>query len=97
MKFYFFVLFFISFITAHGQKNYADSLEAFQKNYVATHEVVKGKDRSRIHFFAIDKNYCVVASFEKKQDGSWFQMQTSGPIKKLYRVYGVLHFIINNT
>ena len=91
----FFVLSF--FANARAQSNYQDSLKTYISNYIATHEVVKGEDRSRLQFFEVDPAYRVMALFEKKENGQWFEMQTSGPMKKLYRVYGVVHFVINKT
>jgi uncharacterized protein (DUF1684 family) len=91
----FFVLSF--FANARAQSNYQDSLKTYISNYIATHEVVRGEDRSRLQFFEVDPAYRVMALFEKKENGQWFEMQTSGPMKKLYRVYGVVHFVINKT
>lgn len=59
--------------------------------------MVKGKDKKNIHFFDVDEKYRVIASFEKKENMPWFQMATLGPIKKQYRVYGIIHFKIKNT
>jgi uncharacterized protein (DUF1684 family) len=94
-----FSLFFVLFVfaNARAQSNYQDSLKTYISNYIATHEVVKGEDRSRLQFFEVDPAYRVMALFEKKENGQWFEMQTSGPMKKLYRVYGVVHFVINKT
>ena len=50
MKFLFLLLNIIS-ITAVAQKSYNDSLSNYQKEYVQTHEVVKGADKTAIHFF----------------------------------------------
>lgn len=91
------ILAFFFFVTAKAQSNYKDSLKAYINNYIATHEVVKNEDRSLLQFFEIDPAYRVIASFEKKENGQWFEMQTSGPMKKLFRIYGVVHFAINNT
>ncbi|MGN6162946.1 MAG: DUF1684 domain-containing protein [Flavisolibacter sp.] len=91
------ILAFLVFINAKAQSNYKDSLKAYINNYVATHEVVKGEDRLRLQFFKVDPAYCIVASFEKKDNGQWFEMQTSGLMKQLYRIYGVVRFSINNT
>lgn len=60
-----------------GTGAYNDSLEAFQKNYINTHEVVKGEDRKYLHFFAPDESYKVLASFEKINDVQGFSMPTS--------------------
>ncbi|CAN5491324.1 hypothetical protein BH11BAC5_BH11BAC5_54920 [soil metagenome] len=56
---------------------YNDSLQAFQKNYINTHEVVKGEDRKYLHFFAPDETYKVLATFEKINDVQGFSMPTS--------------------
>ena len=87
----------IAALTGFSQGNYVDSLKAFQKDYVQNHEVVKGKDRQQLQFFEIDSAYHVIATIEKKENSPWFQMPTSGPIKKLHRMYGVAHFAINGT
>jgi uncharacterized protein (DUF1684 family) len=78
-------------------QTYKDSLNAYFKNYVDKHEVVKGEDRKQLHFFAPDENFRVVAKFEKSDGNQWFQMPTSGRIKKTFRVYGSLSFIIHDT
>ncbi|MGZ3839508.1 MAG: DUF1684 domain-containing protein [Flavisolibacter sp.] len=95
MKSLFLPCFLLTTLAGLSQNNYTDSLKAFQKEYVETHEVVKGADRQGIHFFTIDPLYRIRAGFERKK-GGWFEMQTSGPLKKLYRTYGVLHFTFNH-
>ena len=91
-------LFIVLLIAAKSfsQKTYLDSLQEFQKEYIQKHEVVKGSDRKRLSFFPLDSTYRVRANFEKKENSPWFQMATSGPIKKLYRVYGLVHFTLND-
>jgi uncharacterized protein len=79
------------------QKNYTDSLKNYQEKYVKEHEVVKGKDKEAIRFFNIDKKYQVAATFKKVYELDWFQMETSGKNKQTYRVYGLLHFKLNDT
>ena len=78
-------------VSAQG-KTYRDSLIAYQKNYVATHEVVGKADRKFIHFFPINESYRVHASFEKINDSVGFDMPTSSGIKKKHYKYGHLTF-----
>jgi uncharacterized protein len=82
---------------APAQSAYKDSVQQYVKDYIEKHEVVKGGDRKKLQFFPVDPAYRVVARFEKKDNSSWFLMPASGPIKKLYRVYGVIHFTVNDT
>ena len=86
-----FSLLFISFL-AGAQSTYRDSMEAFIKNYVETHEVITGKDRQHLKFYPIDEAYRVTARFESITNGKWFQMETSGNTKQTYREFGRLHF-----
>lgn len=91
---------FVLFLTAPctGQDDtYADSLLAFRQRYVNGHEVVKENDRLNLQFFPVDKRYCVPVRFEKIYEAPWFSMETTGKIKKVFRVYGILHFIIHDT
>lgn len=80
----------------YGQ-GYKDSLQKFQAEYVQKHEVVTGPDKDYLSFFPVTEKYNVTAQFEKVPDSKWFSMETSGAIKKTFRVYGVLHFTINDT
>jgi uncharacterized protein (DUF1684 family) len=89
------VLFFS--ITCSAQKTYKDSIEAFIKKYIDTHEVVTGVDRKNLKFYPINENYRVVAKFEKVKNGSWFSMETSGTAKQVFRVYGIIRFTIHDT
>ena len=76
---------------------YADSLLRFRENYIEEHEVIRDNDRSLLRFFPVDKRYCVPARLEKIEEAPWFLMETSGTKKKTYRVYGILHFKLNDT
>lgn len=78
-------------------QSYIDSMEVYQKNYVQKHEVVEGDDKNLMQFFPVNPKYRVYARFEKTENGNWFQIPTSGKLKKIYRVYGVLKFQINDT
>ena len=75
---------------------YSDSINAYQKNYINTHEVVKGKDRKYVHFFAPDETYKVLANFEKIDDKQSFSMPTSTKKMQQYFKYGRITFKINN-
>lgn len=80
-----------------SQRSYHDSIKSYVDTYIKTHEVVTGDDKKFLHFFPIDEQYRVVANFEKPGDGKWFSMETSGRLKKMYRVYGKLSFTIHDT
>jgi len=98
MKKNFFLSWFIlSTVICFAQSSYKDSINAYIKNYINTHEVVKGEDRKELRFFKVDEKYRVPAGFEKAQTNQWFEMPTSGKIKKVFRVYGILRFRINDT
>ncbi len=83
--------------SSYAQQNYIAETKAFQKNYIDTHEVVKGKDKKYFRFFAIDINYRVDAVFEKITDTIGFTMKTSGNGKDYYFKYGKISFSINGT
>jgi uncharacterized protein (DUF1684 family) len=92
------VIFFLAYCQlCFGQKTYKDSLNQYIKDYVANHEVVKGKDKSFFSFYPVSEKYRVKARFEPVKNGQWFSMQTSTTEKQVYRVYGILHFTINDT
>ncbi len=85
---------------ASGQKkSYVDSLRSFQKKYVSSHEVVKGKDRKAISFYPVNSSFEVVCNFEKSNDTSIIAMKTSGtsiPVKDFKR-YGSIYFKIHDS
>ena len=76
---------------------YTDSIIAYQKNYINTHEVVKGEDRKHLHFFAPDSKYKVLAAFEKINDVQGFQMPTSANQMQQYFKYGKISFKIKDS
>lgn len=78
-------------------KNYNDSILAYQQNYVDTHEVVGKDDRKYIGFFPIDENYCVVAIFKRIIDHKGFDINTSSGMRKKYFQYGLLTFKLKDT
>jgi uncharacterized protein len=77
---------------ASAQTSYKDSLSAFQKNYVQTHEVVTGEDKKAMQFYPVDKRYQVVAKFSEPADSKWISFPTSGTLTKVFKVYGILDF-----
>lgn len=102
MKIFGTTLIFTFFIlTGFAQKNtaYQDFLKAYQKNYVAMHEVVKGKNRKLFRFYTPDETYKVSCRFEASTDTTVIIMKTSGtkiPQKDFIR-YGKLFFTIHDT
>ena len=75
------------------EKPYQDSLQSFRTKYINEHEVIQGKDREFLRFYPIERKYAIMTRMEKIDEAPWFQMETSGTQKKLYRVYGILHFV----
>lgn len=90
---------FFLFTTFYGRSQdvYKDSLDSYISQYIKNHEVVTGDDKQFFRFFAVNEKYKVTARFEKPGDSKWFNMETSGAIKKTFRIYGILHFAINDT
>ena len=78
-------------------KSYSDSIQQYIDEYVKTHGVVKEKDKKYIQFYPVNKKFRIECRFERKENSPWFQMQTSGPIKKTYRIYGKISFTVNDT
>ena len=93
--FVFVSLLFVSF--SFAQKSYKDSIETYLKKYVKEHEVVTGKDKELMSFFPVNEKYKITCKFERTPNSQWFRMESSGQIKKNYRTYGVIHFILNDT
>ena len=84
---------------AQKSKTYTDSIKAFQKNYITSHEVVKIADRKFFRFYTAGKTYAVQCTFEKSTDTTVVVMKTSGkkiPQKDFIR-YGKLLFTIHDT
>jgi len=91
-------LLFIIFIslTSFAQKDpYVESIKAYQKNYVDSHEVVKKKNKKYFHFFPVSSQYNINCSFEKITDTIGFTMKTSANTLKHYFKYGKLHFNVS--
>lgn len=93
-----FILFIFLFQNTVAQNGkYEDSISAYQKNYVETHEVVGKDDRQFIRFYDVDEDYQVSATFERIADKVGFDMNTSSGKKKLYYKYGRVTFKIKDT
>jgi len=97
MKFGFATILILSTVAAWSQSSYLDSLNQYQKEYVEKHEVVTGDDKQFFRFYPVDEKYRVTADFKKAGNSKWFSMETSGSIKKVFRIYGVINFTINDT
>lgn len=96
------IFLFIAFTTIPAfvfaqNKSYKDSIEAHFKKYVKEHEVVTGKDKELMSFFPVNEKYLINCRFERTVNSPWFRMESSGQIKRNYRVYGIIHFTINDT
>ena len=93
------VLFWMQISFAQKSDAYTDSIKKYQKNYITTHEVVKGANRKYFRFYAANKNYKLNCSFIKSTDTGLVIMKTSGktiPEKDFIR-YGKLVFTIHDT
>ena len=88
---------FFTSISFAQSKSYKDSVESYLKKYLKEHEVVSGKDKEFMSFFPVNEKYRMTCKFERTINSAWFRMESSGPIKKNYRVYGIIHFTINDT
>jgi uncharacterized protein len=97
--FLFTAIFCLQISFAQKSKTYSDTIKAFQKTYVTTHEVVKAADRKFFRFYTADKTFAVQCTFEKSTDTTVVVMKTSGkkiPQKDFIR-YGKLIFTIHDT
>jgi uncharacterized protein (DUF1684 family) len=83
--------------TAQKPVTYTDSLHAFQNDYIDNHEVVKGKDKSYLHFFVIDSSYRVLCGFEKIDDKKGLMMISNSKVESRYFIYGKISFRIHDT
>ena len=91
-------VFLFSLVNSYAQeKGYKDSIQSYIKEYIKTHEVVKGKDTKFLDFYPVDQKFRVFGKFEITKNSPWFKMESSGAIKNLFRVYGTVRFSINDT
>ncbi len=100
-KFLLFILFFLLGKNAISQNNnsYNSLVKKFQKNYVQTHEVVKGKNRKKICFFPVSEKFKLHCIFIKSLDTNTISIKTSGKAitQKNFIRYGTAIFTINDT
>lgn len=96
-NFLFIISIFLCTVVFAQQDAYVKGIKAYQKNYVATHEVVTGKDKKYFRFFPVNQKYNVHCIFEKITDSVGFIMNTSAKTEKHYFKYGRLDFIIDDT
>ena len=89
------VTFISCFAAAQKKDVYTESIKAYQKMYVDSHEVVKGRDIKHFRFFPINNNYNVSAYFERIYDTVGFTMNTSAGTQKYFYKYGRLDFMID--
>jgi uncharacterized protein len=94
-------LFLLGIIGCHSilqaQETYTDSLNDYQSRYVKKHDVVRGDEKKFMHFFPVSEQYRVTARFERIDEAPWFKIETSGKDRQVYRVYGIVHFKLNDT
>ena len=91
-------LFAFSWLFCVAQRNdYRDSIQRYIHHYIEHHDVVTGDDKKYLRFFVPDSSYNIKAKFKKINDGAWFSLETSGPIKKTFRVYGIAEFSVHDT
>ncbi len=92
-----FILLFLGQALSAQPSHYLDSVTAFRNQYITTHGVIKEKDRAGLQFFPIDTLFLTATRVERIFDAPWFAMETSGKVKKTYRIYAILHFKIQGT
>ena len=85
------------FSLAQQKDKYAESISAYQKNYISTHGVVKGNDRKYFRFFPVNADYNINCAFEKITDTADITMKTSDGKTKHYFKYGRVNFTIAGT
>lgn len=101
MKLLQFILFIFCCFSLHAQtgNDFVSTIKKHQRNYVATHEVVKSSNRKYFRFYAADERFRVPCRFERSTDTSVVIMKTSGktiPEKSFVR-YGKIYFTIHDT
>lgn len=92
-----FFLFWVPQLLSAQGNSYTDSMATHREEYISKHGVIKGKDRNSLRFYPISGTYRIVARFERVHTFGWFDMETSGTVKKKHRVYGILHFTLHDT
>lgn len=82
-------------LPAQKKNDYTRGIKSYQKDYVANHEVVTGKDKKYFRFFPVDDKFNVLSYFEPITDTVGFTMTTSANTQKHYYKYGRLDFMIS--
>ncbi len=81
--------------TSLAQKDfYVESIKAYQKKYVDSHEVVNKNNKKYFRFFPVSRTFNADCRFEKITDSIGFTMKTSANTFKHYFKYGKLGFTI---
>lgn len=88
---------FVAQISFSQDSVYINYIKEYQAKYVQEHEVVKGNDKEKLQFFPADEKYKIISRVERIYESPWFTMETSGKVKKVHRVYAILHFSLNDT
>lgn len=88
---------FVAQISFSQDSAYINIIKEYQAKYVQEHEVVKGNDKQKLQFFPVDGKYKIISRVERIYEAPWFSMETSGKVKKVHRVYAILHFTLNDT
>ena len=86
------LLLFTANVSFAQKDTYVESIKAYQKKYIAEHEVVKGKDKKYFRFYPISAAYNVDCNFTKLTDSIGFTMKTSANTLQHYFKYGKLNF-----
>lgn len=95
-----FILLLFLVVQAKAQ-TYVQSIEQYREKYKSEfledeNSPLKKEDLSGLRFYPIHKNFLVTASFEKITDTAGFDMHTHSEKEKRYRMYGKVHFTLNN-
>ncbi len=97
-KTFFLLSFIVCSCVLFAQDSYLVLTDSFRNHYIATHGVLKKEEeKKQLRFYTIQEKYKVTASFKPAENMEWFTMETSGTMKKVYRVYGTVTFTINDT
>lgn len=72
-------------------------MQRYFDQYVQQHEVVGATERQYFRFFPPDQSFRIKAKLKRTPGSQWFNMETSGAVKKTFRTYGILEFSIHDT
>jgi uncharacterized protein (DUF1684 family) len=86
---------FLCTLTAFSQEFNKDSLKKFRKNYIKTHDVVKGDSVKYLRFYPIKKAFVIPAEFIPLAQPEDYKMPTSSGISKAAFKIGYLQFQLN--